>query len=90
MRIKEAVRKVRQRRTLTNRNGDVHRMNERAKELGKIESAAQRRTYFASPKRRKEIIFGPEVGCFSMGSILFDPIIRIFLISLTIFFTHRI
>jgi len=37
-------------------------MSERAKKLGKIESAATRRAYFASQKRRKEIIFGPEVG----------------------------
>jgi hypothetical protein len=64
---------------LTNGDGDVHGMNERAKELGKIESAAQRRTYFASQKRRKEIMFGPEVSCFKsfMGSILIDPIKRI-------------
>ena len=76
-RIKQAVRKVRRRRTLTNGNGDVHGMDERAKELGKIESAAQRRAYFASQKRRKEIMFGPEVGCFSGAfsrSILVGPI----------------
>jgi hypothetical protein len=61
-RIKQAVRKIRRRRTLTNGDGDVHGISERAKELGKIKSAAKRRAYFISQKRRKEIIFGPEVG----------------------------
>jgi hypothetical protein len=82
-RIKQAVRKVRRRRTLTNGDGDgdVHGMDERAKELGKIESAAQRRAYFASQKTRKEIMFGPEVGYFSLDLswfILVRPIRRIF------------
>jgi len=65
-RVKQAVRQVCRRRTLTNGDGDMHGINERVKELGKIETAAQRRAYFGSQKRRKEIVFGPEVRCFSL------------------------
>ena len=58
--IKQAIRKVRRRRSWT--NGSMQEMKEREKELGNFETSSQRRAYFANRARRREIVFGPEVG----------------------------
>jgi len=66
--IKQAIRKVRHRRSWA--DGGMQAMKEKEKELKKIETVSQRRAYFASRSRRREVVFGPEVGCPSLSLFL--------------------
>jgi len=72
MRIREAVRKVKRRRSIS--SIEAHMQQE--KELQALDGATQRRSYFAQKARRENIVFGPEdliTTDFCYGFINFAP-----------------
>lgn len=72
LKIKEAVRKVRRKKSTASMEAHA----EREKELRGLNGASQRRSYFAQREKRKDIVFGPEdviTTDFCYGFINFAP-----------------